>query len=502
QLLTDSIPGGLAVYEYSLNGFKNLYFSDGVCEMIGYTRDEYRQMTKDNFLDMIFEEDLPLLRDKIHQVIVGSSAIDCVYRLRTKSDGYRWMNLRGTVADRRDDMIRVNAVLFDITDAKESEEKLRIRDEEYSLAIKQSGKRVYRYTLSDRSLYMLQKSIDLFELSSYEKNVPARIVELGFIAPESVNDCMAFYDAIFRGVKSGCTILRCKLKNGGFGWCSAHFTTIFNSNGDPVSAVVSIEDITKQHEQELENQVLRQNEELFQVVVSHSDRFIMKYDIKTQTAYVPPRTALAFSIEEVLHNVPYCCVEKEGIAEESIQVYVDFYEKLISGEATAEAIVKRTRNGHFDQWGWYRFDGSVIFDDTNKPVYAVVSFVEVTEQYERELAYERMSQYVNRLSKDAMLYFEANLTEMKIESSGGYWLSNIQQRLDAEPLVLLETAINDLIYSEDRDAIRFFFDKDNLLIDFAANKTEKEAECRILQDNQPKWVQVTVEMIADPYTEN
>ncbi|MEG2199344.1 MAG: PAS domain-containing protein, partial [Anaerovorax sp.] len=223
QLLTDSIPGGLAVYEYSLNGFKNLYFSDGVCEMIGYTRDEYRQMTKDNFLDMIFEEDLPLLRDKIHQVIVGSSAIDCVYRLRTKSGGYRWMNLRGTVADRRDDMIRVNAVLFDITDAKESEEKLRIRDEEYSLAIKQSGKRVYRYTLSDRSLYMLQKSIDLFELSSYEKNVPARIVELGFIAPESVNDCMAFYDAIFRGVKSGCTILRCKLKNGGFGWCSAHF---------------------------------------------------------------------------------------------------------------------------------------------------------------------------------------------------------------------------------------------------------------------------------------
>ncbi|MEG1774418.1 MAG: PAS domain-containing protein, partial [Oscillospiraceae bacterium] len=358
KLLTDSIPGGLAVYEYSSTDVDTVYFSDGVCEMIGYTREEYTQIVKNRLAGLIFQEDLTTLHQKIERVVAGVPTIDCVYRQYTKNGGYRWLNLRGRVADRWGDIIRIN--LFGFQDAAE--------------------------------------------------NVPESIVALGVIAPESVDDFLAFYEAIARGEKSGCATICRKTENQKFGWCRSHFTTLFNSAGEPVSAVVSIEDITKQHEQELENKILRQNEELFQIVVSHSDRFIVKYDIQTRTAYVQPRTADTFCSSRILRDVPYGCVKKGGIAEESAQTYLDFYEKMIRGEPTAKAFIKMRRNGQLSQWGWYRFDGSVIFDDAKRPTYAVVSFMEVTQQYEKELAYERISQHVNQLSKDVLLYFEANLT--------------------------------------------------------------------------------------------
>ncbi|MEG1868886.1 MAG: GGDEF domain-containing protein [Clostridiales bacterium] len=502
KLLTDSIPGGLGVYQYSPKGLETVYFSDGVCEMLGYTREEYAKFTKTHLKDMVFDEDYEPLRKKIKQLAAGKSSIDCIYRVRTKSGGYSWLNLRGTAVERRDDTVRVNAVLLDITEAKEAEEKLRIRDEEYSLAIRQSGKTVYRYNIADKSIHILQKNVDVFDFPFFAEDVPNSIIKKGIIATENIDDFINFYAAIDKGEKSGSVTLRRKMLKGDFGWCNANFITLFNDIGKPVSAVISIEDITKQHQQELENEVLRQNEQLFQIVVSHSDRFIVKYDTKTCTAYLQPNTAKAFYVDEIVHNVPYNAVESDGFAEESIKTYINFYEKLIAGEPTVKANIKLKKHKYSEEWGWYQFDGSVVFDDKNQPNYAVVSFMEVTEQYEKELAYERMSKHITQLSKDAMLYFEANLTEMKIEHASGYWLNNIEANLKANPVELLGKSINKIIYPDDRESIREFFDRKNLFNGFIHGKTEKEAEYRIIHNNKPKWISITVEMVADPYTEN
>ncbi|MEG0780977.1 MAG: GGDEF domain-containing protein, partial [Oscillospiraceae bacterium] len=249
----------------------------------------------------------------------------------------------------------------------------------------------------------------------------------------------------------------------------------------------------------LENETLRQNEELFQAVASHSDRFILKYDIKTHTAFLQPRTAEAFSTESVLYNAPDCWTGQAWLSPESQRVCEDFYAKLTRGVPKAKAILKILKNKR--DWGWYRFDGSVIFDDKKCPSYAVISFVEITKQYEKELAYERMNQQVKRLSTDAMLYFEANLTELKITHAGGCGLSSLKQRPEGEPGALLKKAIAEMIEPEDRDELHRFFDRSRLLADFAAGRTEKELEVRILWEQRLKWVCITVEMVVDPYTE-
>ncbi|MEG1997860.1 MAG: GGDEF domain-containing protein, partial [Clostridiales bacterium] len=115
---------------------------------------------------------------------------------------------------------------------------------------------------------------------------------------------------------------------------------------------------------------------------------------------------------------------------------------------------------------------------------------------------ERMNQHAKRLSQDAILYFEANLTEMKIERADGRGLCCSKQNLTGEPAALLENAINEMIFPEDKETVRRFFNRELLLAGFAEGKTEQEIEIRILQNDQPKWVCITIEMITDPYTEN
>ncbi|MEG0021147.1 MAG: PAS domain S-box protein, partial [Oscillospiraceae bacterium] len=304
----------------------------------------------------------------LEQIARGEDTVECVYRHRTKNGGYRWLTVRGTVADRWGDVIRINAVLLDITEEKEAEEKLRIRDEEYSLAIKHSGKIVYRYTLADKSVRMLQKSTDPFGFPDFAENVPQSIVALGIFAPESIDDLVGFYDDISKGEKTGSAVLHRRLEKGGFGWCRAHFTTLFGADGIPISAVISIEDVTKQHEQ--------------------------------------------------------------------------------------------------------------------------------------ELAFERMSQHVARLSKDAMMYFETNLTQVKITQAGGLELGELEYTLEQNPSEMLEKSIDEMLACEDKEHIRRFFSRDGLLEDFAQGRREKETEVRIFHDFQAKWVSITVELVADPYTED
>lgn len=368
QLLTDSIPGGLVVYEYAPAGLSTVYFSDGVCAMVGYTRAEYTAIARTNMAEFVFPEDLEFLRGKLAEVAAGACSVDCVYRHRTKSGGYRWLNVRGTVSDRWGDVVRVNAVLLDITEGKEAEDKLRIRDEEYSLAIQQGGKVVYRYTVADKSAVMLQKGADLFAFPASARNVPESMIALNLFAPESVADLMSFYAAIAAGEKAGCVTLSRRLKDGGFGWCRAHFTTLFSSIGVPMSAVISIENVTKQHEQ--------------------------------------------------------------------------------------------------------------------------------------ELALGRMSQHVKQLSRDSILYFEANLTKVKITHAGGPSLPCITGCLDGEPIQMLEAAIQRLIAQKDQADIRRFFNRDCLLDEFARGNTEKETEAHVLCGEHHKWVRITVELVADPYTED
>ncbi|MDO4540215.1 MAG: PAS domain-containing protein, partial [Syntrophomonadaceae bacterium] len=248
KLLTDSIPGGLAIFELSPpDNIRMTYSSHGFYAITGYTKDEYQELAKD-LRSLVFEADIPVIKEHIRSVLQGAASFNFIYRQRGKDGGYRWVNMRGAVSERRGDTVLVNTVKMDITEQMAANEALRIREEEYRLAIAHSGKLIYRYSHADQSVDMPPNTAELLGMPSRLSNVPDSLIRDGAVAPESMDAYIEFYRAMQRGDKTGSmTILR-RICDGSYRWFLARFSTVYSDTGAPVSTIVMLEDITVERE--------------------------------------------------------------------------------------------------------------------------------------------------------------------------------------------------------------------------------------------------------------
>ena len=254
KLLTDNIPGGIATFEASGETLKAKYYNDGFFNYTGYTREEFDAMfEKDPIGSVVLPEDAPLLKEALKALEQGAAERECQYRCRTKDGGVRWFRMRGEVQTRRGDRTVFNVVQFDITAQKVADEALRIREEEYRLAIEKSGKLIYRYFHSSNTIEMPKETARLFGLPTTRiKNVPDGILKKNIIAPESVGEYQAFYEAVARGDKTGEMTIRRKIAGGEWRWFEARFSTIFDDANKPVTSIVVFEDVTEARAEKIE----------------------------------------------------------------------------------------------------------------------------------------------------------------------------------------------------------------------------------------------------------
>ncbi len=243
-LLTNSIPGGLAMYEVTPEKIRILYFSDGFYTMTGYTKEEYRAMADRDTMALIAPADVPALSDSIRSILHGTDAFEFTYRLCCKDGGRRWVNLRGTVLDRRGETVVLNAVKFDVTEKIEAEETLRMSEEHYRLALEHSGNIIARYDIADRSVNMTPNVAAIFGTPEKVTNVPYGPVEMGLIPADSAEAYISFYESIIRGEKTGTALFQGATADG-MRWLKSSFTTIYSNTGDPVSAIIVFEDVTE-----------------------------------------------------------------------------------------------------------------------------------------------------------------------------------------------------------------------------------------------------------------
>ncbi|MEG0392788.1 MAG: PAS domain-containing protein, partial [Anaerovoracaceae bacterium] len=448
--LTDALPGGFAIYEISSSEIQTLYFSDGICDLMGCTRNEYVELTTQGPQEIIFAADWPTLEDKINNLLDGACAIDCSYRIHTKDGGFRWLNSFGTVTQRQGDRVKINVVVLDITQLRESEEKLRISNEETRVAMAQMGKMICRYDFFTDTLTMPQVYAQKYgfgeTIVSLKEHNPQDV-----LAPQMQETFTSFYQSLLNGDPSGSVDLYAQTVDGEWCWEHVEFVNIFDTQGLPLKAILSTEDITEEKKRESEQELIRENQELFQIVASHSDRHIVKLDIPQRTAYTQPHTAEVFGVDTIIPNMPDTLLQLGHISEESVNSYMNFYHRLISGEPRVQENLKIKRAKSSD-WGWYRFDGTVISDDQHHPLSAVISFEDITDRYEKDIAYARLNTKMQKIPEETMLYYEVDLTRMVIEREEGSMLDALRLPSDQNLREMSTGAIEEFVHPQDRAA--------------------------------------------------
>ncbi len=252
KTLTDSIPGGLAVYSSSAEAPDKIavdYFSDGFSSMFGYSRGEYEKLCACDPFIMVFPEEKAGLIEQIRALIKTGSGIDIVFRARHKDGGTKYINIKAVPGETDGRRITVNAVLFDVTERQQAVERLRISEEENRLAMRHSGGTICRFNVEERTLIMPPTADSGDTLPTVIEDVPYSVVESGDVSPESAKDYIDFYESIIRGVPLGAVSFKRRNSNG-WRWLEAQFTTIFSDSGMPRSAVITYQDVTERLEKD------------------------------------------------------------------------------------------------------------------------------------------------------------------------------------------------------------------------------------------------------------
>ena len=166
----------------------------------------------------------------------GSSSWVIIHASHIKSGGDLWV-----------------CAFMDITPQKRVEEELRVREEEYRIAVRQSDKLVLRYHITEQTAYLPPESAELFHKSTIY-NLPEFLDQNNVINPESKETCSELYGLIASGERpTGSVVLQLNLGFDicEFEWYRVTYSLIYDEDGLPTQAVISLQNVTEQHAREV-----------------------------------------------------------------------------------------------------------------------------------------------------------------------------------------------------------------------------------------------------------
>lgn len=120
QSLSDSVPGGISVWKVT-DKLSVLYFNDGLCELVGYTREEFLRSCMEDLSLVIDEEDRKYVMDSLLDGKKLGDRVNIIHRIIRRDGQIRWVNLSAILYKTDDGAPVYCAVDMDITESKENE---------------------------------------------------------------------------------------------------------------------------------------------------------------------------------------------------------------------------------------------------------------------------------------------------------------------------------------------------------------------------------------------
>ena len=100
------------------------FFSDRICELVGYGKEEFNNKSINWIKDVMFQEDLPQALEALKAGLKGDKTYTRSYRIRTKSGSVKWIiELSQIICNSEGRIESINGTLIDITDEKKREKE-------------------------------------------------------------------------------------------------------------------------------------------------------------------------------------------------------------------------------------------------------------------------------------------------------------------------------------------------------------------------------------------
>lgn len=187
--------------------------------------------------------------DNIPDFFSGHFRSDALSTTLVASNGQTYQAVLSSIKEPNGKNKGYICVFINITQLKETENLLRLTEEDYRTALVQNLSSIWEYNVASNTIHQTSHQANAaaeYNIGTKIENIPDSFLELELVPPEFLDELRAMYQKIRSGEKYVEATTQIFKKNGSYRWIHVNCTTIFDKNGQPLKAIGVSKDITEQ----------------------------------------------------------------------------------------------------------------------------------------------------------------------------------------------------------------------------------------------------------------
>lgn len=241
---------------------------------------------------------------------------------------------------------------------------------------------------------------------------------------------------------------------------------------------------------------LRIQEMEFRIAAEQSEKYIMRYEIKTKRLHAHKKAVQRFGVPETCENAEQSMLDFDFIGKNSIEKHRELYAKIHRGDESGSTVLQLYA-ADLSEFRWYHVDFTIVYDHDRRPDQAIISFYDITQQREKELAYERLRQEAESVPQEQITTFSCNLTQNEVDKTAGLLINSLANGEGFDAYTMTYVA---LTHPEDQQALAQLMERSNLTARFKEGISSHTLEFRMKIAGAYRWLRLNVQVVE--YADN
>lgn len=249
--LISNVPGGVASFMLDDNDLRVLYANEEYYRLLGYTKIEYDAEQDRGICKFLYEKDYGVIAKDFANPITNNKSIEYEVRVKTKSRGLIWINVRARFYKYIDGKPVYYGIVIDVNDRKKMEYEMKIQTERYRLIEEITEEIQFEYDVFTDTLILPKKHAKSFDRSCEITGFFCTGMVDKLIHPDNI-DLVKFKMArAIDNSDKGVLELKAKIYDEIFKWYRIHYVSVSAEDGSVIRIVGRIKNI----DEEKNNQV-------------------------------------------------------------------------------------------------------------------------------------------------------------------------------------------------------------------------------------------------------